>query len=589
MPVDVRVVPKHNSTSDYTPPRPKGAEGPSIRSENLSFDPVPWIERSRPFSTWQLHAPMPDLSESPSKRVCVIGGGIAGLVAAYELRKLGHDVTLLEATNRCGGRMLTHRFDANHYGEFGAMRIPVDHLCTWKYIQEFSLQPYTFVQDNADAYYHLRGKRFRQEPWQPLQVAHPGLYPAVRPHIGDPAPGDVLERWIQQLTDKLPTSDELWDAFSPSLNSWRLRYFDRFSVWQHMQGILPPSRGSFPWTLLASALAGRFLNDEEWEYVGRSTSMLWDEKISYLEALVDTVPHYYPFMATIAGGLERLAEALQISLTNEIQLDSPVTEIALEKSGVRVSWNRQGQSHEAQFQYVISAVPAGATVAIQFDPPLPAAKYEALTNLSYQSAAKSLVLCNTRRWEWSDAIFGGCSHTDMEIQECWYPSDNAIRNPNPESQPSSKLIYYPDGTRVEIPVTKEWLAKDPSVSQGPGVLLAAYMWGTNARRFASLTRDQRDALVLTCLERLHPGIRGDIVEIEHWSWDTHSNPGGGAWASFRPGERGRYQAALVAPYPSGEASSSQVFFAGEHLGISHAWIQSAIQTAQGAVWHVHYA
>lgn len=44
-------------------------------------------------------------------RVAVIGGGIAGLTAAYTLRKLDVDVTLFEASNRLGGKIHTQRID----------------------------------------------------------------------------------------------------------------------------------------------------------------------------------------------------------------------------------------------------------------------------------------------------------------------------------------------------------------------------------------------------------------------------------------------------------------------------------------------
>src|SRR5512146_2086260 len=64
-----------------------------------------------------------------AKRVLIIGGGMAGLVAAYELRKAGHDPLVLEAQGRVGGRVYTLRapFGPGLYAEAGAMRIPRAH------------------------------------------------------------------------------------------------------------------------------------------------------------------------------------------------------------------------------------------------------------------------------------------------------------------------------------------------------------------------------------------------------------------------------------------------------------------------------
>jgi monoamine oxidase len=42
-------------------------------------------------------------------RIAVLGAGIAGMTAAYELRKAGYDCTVLEARDRPGGRIWTIR------------------------------------------------------------------------------------------------------------------------------------------------------------------------------------------------------------------------------------------------------------------------------------------------------------------------------------------------------------------------------------------------------------------------------------------------------------------------------------------------
>jgi NADPH-dependent 2,4-dienoyl-CoA reductase/sulfur reductase-like enzyme len=48
----------------------------------------------------------PAFGRSAGPRVVVIGGGFAGLTAAYELSRAGADVTVLEARNRIGGRSI---------------------------------------------------------------------------------------------------------------------------------------------------------------------------------------------------------------------------------------------------------------------------------------------------------------------------------------------------------------------------------------------------------------------------------------------------------------------------------------------------
>ena len=76
-----------------------------------------------------------------AKRVIVVGAGLAGLSAAYELSRVGHDVRVIEAQTRPGGRVLTLRepFADGLYAEAGAARIPADHNLTLKYVRLMNL------------------------------------------------------------------------------------------------------------------------------------------------------------------------------------------------------------------------------------------------------------------------------------------------------------------------------------------------------------------------------------------------------------------------------------------------------------------
>src|SRR6187549_1407319 len=64
-----------------------------------------------------------DSAAGKPRKVIVVGAGLAGLAAAYELVQLGHDVTVLEARTRPGGRVHTLRspFADGLYAEAGAI------------------------------------------------------------------------------------------------------------------------------------------------------------------------------------------------------------------------------------------------------------------------------------------------------------------------------------------------------------------------------------------------------------------------------------------------------------------------------------
>ena len=106
-------------------------------------------------------------------RVVILGGGLAGMTAAYELGKVGYECRVLEARARPGGRVFTVRrgttseedgpgqtaaFDDGLYLNAGPMRIPHHHHTTLAYCRELQVATEVFVPDCESAYlYQTRG------------------------------------------------------------------------------------------------------------------------------------------------------------------------------------------------------------------------------------------------------------------------------------------------------------------------------------------------------------------------------------------------------------------------------------------------
>lgn len=138
------------------------------------------------------------LRNSP-KRVVILGAGLAGMVAAYELSQLGHNVTILEARMRSGGRVHTLRepFSDGLFAEAGAARIPDDHDLTHKYLKLFDVP--------LEPMYPTRLSAVRFDAGPRRLVGPEGFTEALGKNFGDELGGNPT-RWskIKGGSDMFP-------------------------------------------------------------------------------------------------------------------------------------------------------------------------------------------------------------------------------------------------------------------------------------------------------------------------------------------------------------------------------------------------
>src|SRR5450432_4692025 len=95
-------------------------------------------------------------------QVVIIGGGITGLAAAWELQQRGIDYTLLEASDRLGGKIVTDRADG-FIIEGGADSFLTQKPWAWQLCREIGLDLMSTNEQQRTAYV-LRGGKLHPMP-----------------------------------------------------------------------------------------------------------------------------------------------------------------------------------------------------------------------------------------------------------------------------------------------------------------------------------------------------------------------------------------------------------------------------------------
>ncbi len=327
------------------------------------------------------------------KRVLVLGAGMAGLVAASELLRAGHDPLVLEARQRVGGRVHTMREPFTHglYAEAGAMRIPRAHRLTMAYVEKFGLVTRDFTMNNPHGWCHLFGRkhRFREVDADPALIG--GHLPEAERNATCTA---MWERALRPFIDQLAAAGE--DAW-PEI----VRAFDGYSTREFLE-----EKG---WSEAAIELFGLLMNQE---------SLM---NMSFLELLREETGHFYTDMAHIQGGLDQLPQGFLPELGSRIRFGARV--VALDQSEREVCVHYQGPAgrRRVHADYAIVTLPFAVLRHVEMMKPLSQAKRRAIRQLHYDASAKILFQCRRRFWEEDEGIVGGGSVTDLAIRNIFYP------------------------------------------------------------------------------------------------------------------------------------------------------------------------
>lgn len=271
-------------------------------------------------------------------KVLVIGAGIAGLSAAWHLRKAGIDASVLEARDRIGGRVWTSRDFADIPVEFGAELIHgrSPDVNTWHWVEKLGLRTWNWNK--------LDDSMIRTEGGAWLTM---GQARAMSPEL------DVTRSW------------ELGDVPVPDAEESLADYLRRIGFSDHQLRYVQRSFAN------AEGDSMRYLNAKAHAHLFKDSDGA-DDYSDY--RILDGYDAYY----------EKLAEGLDIRLGS-------VVEAIDWSNGAQVA-TAAGELHRADAAVV--TLPLGVLQAerVAFKPALPPHKQDALAGLKMGPVMKMVYL-----------------------------------------------------------------------------------------------------------------------------------------------------------------------------------------------------
>jgi len=466
------------------------------------------------------------------KRVTVIGAGIAGLVTAYELERLGHRVEIIEASPDVGGRIDTHRFAVDGrpgpFAELGAMRIPAGHRLTRHYIAELGLQDqvhrFQTLFSDDHAYLPSSGGYVR------VGDAHETLvkeFVAGLPNRQYRENTLLFGAWLD-ATIRAVAPRQFYDGMHNEIGAELLDLIDGID--------LTPYR------------CGSSGNRIDLHAFYADHPLIRSLCPPHLERFLDDVlDETGSNIIRLRSGMDMLPRRLAAQIRGPISTGREVVGIEIQQDSVLLHVRHGAKTIATSCDYVVCTIPFTVLRAMRlvgFDQD----KLDIVHQTKYWPATKVALHCREAFWK-KDGISGGASFTGQHVRQTYYPPV--------------------DG--------------DPALG---AVLLASYSIGPDAEALGRLSEAERNALIIRELSEMHPELRapGMILGVASRAWGRHRWSLGAATVRWGQGAALRESERREAVRPQ-----RRLFFAGEHCSSKPAWIEGAIESAIDAAheieWH----
>ena len=465
--------------------------------------------------------------------VLILGAGMAGMCAAYELRKAGYRVKILEYNNRAGGRNWS-LYGGDTYTELGGFtqqvefakglyinpgpwRIPYHHRALLHYCNLLNVALEPFLQVNYNAYVHSaqafggKPKRFRE-----VNADFNGY---VAELLGKAThQGKLDEAVTQEDREVLLEAMRRWGALDKNYN-----YAKGLPASERRGYVKDPGGGLTSVPIASTPIAFSELMQ----------SRLWGS------IAAGQIYEFQSMLFEPIGGMGMIGKAFGRRLDGVIHYNAKVTEIHQSDHGVTVTYHdtvRGGPPQQAQADWCVCTIPCSilSQIPMNVGAPLRAA----IDALYYEAALKIGLQFRRRFWEQDEAIYGGISYTDLPNAVIGYPNTG----------------YF---------------------SKGPAVLLGAYTFGPNAVEFTAMPPQERVRKAVEYGAQIHPQYRQEFQNGVAVAWNRVPWTLGCA-AHWTDELRKLHYDDLC-------AIDGRIVLAGEHASRIPAWQEGALLSALDAI------